>query len=111
MSRFSGLAAVDQYKAKLTFDRAKALQVLRDGVKQVADMYPAGALDWLQQHKSDLYAQCMGSMDKIEQAFGKEAPAMVAASVDLYVRLHKQAFELFKEHTKPLVTLKEEQHA
>lgn len=111
MSRFSGLAAVDQYKAKQTFDRAKALQVLRDGVKQVADMYLVGSLDWLRQNKPDLHAQCMGSMAKIEQAFSKEAPAMVAAAVDLYVRLHKQAFELFREHTKPLVTPKEEQHA
>lgn len=107
MSRFSNLPAVGQYQAKLTFDRAKALQVLRDGVKQVADLYPRGALEWLQQHKPELYAQCMGSMAKIEQAFGKEAPAMVAAAVDLYVRLHKQAFDLFKDHTKPLVTLKE----
>jgi len=102
MSRFSrNIPAVRQFKASTvsdpsSFDREKAMQLLRDGMSLINSFYPAGALEWLRENRPDVMRHLKDDRRAINQAIQDEDYAAVVAVVETSIKHHRQAFAIYE---------------
>lgn len=78
------------------FDRDKALQLLRDGVSLINSFYPTGAMEWLREHRTDVITILNADYARIEQSILAEDRTKVAVSVELLIKHHRRAFEIYE---------------
>lgn len=110
--RFSGkIPSVGQFQTKVPFDRVRAMQALRTGVAEVAAAHFPGSMEWLQEHHPEVLQKCRESFRAIIPGFAKEDLPAIIAAVQVYVKRHREAFDLFVQHNPrgPRVILKGEQ--
>lgn len=100
MGRYSkNIPAVRQFQAASApqpFDRDKAFQILRDGVSMINSFYPVGAMDWLRTNRPDVVKQLKADYRNIDQAIHNEDRTAVSVSVELCIKHHRKAFEIFE---------------
>ena len=100
MGRFSKtIPAVRQFQTEavpVPFDRDKAFQLLRDGISLINSFYPAGAMEWLREHRPDVVKQLKVDFKNIEQCILDEERTKVAICVELCINHHRRAFEIFE---------------
>ena len=99
MSRFSkNIPAVRQFQtmvAPAPFDRDRAIQVLRDGISLINSFYPAGAMEWLRDNRPDVIRQLKADFLAINSAIHEEDRLKVTVAVELCIKHHRRAFEIF----------------
>jgi hypothetical protein len=80
----------------ILFDRDKAVQILRDGISLINSFYPAGAMEWLRENRPDVIKQLKSDLLAIEQAISNEDHSKVSVTIELGIKHHRRAFELFE---------------
>jgi len=99
MSRFSkNIPAVRQFQAVAAhppFDLDRAVQVLRDGVSLINSFYPDGAMEWLRDKRPDVVRQLKADFLAINSAIHEEDRLKVVVAVELCIKHHRKAFEIF----------------
>ena len=80
----------------IPFDRDKAVQILRDGISLINSFYPDGALEWLRENRPDITRQLKADFKAIEQAIMDEDRKKVSGAVEVCIKHHRRAFEIFE---------------
>jgi len=95
LANIPGLAAHAAAKPVVTFDRERAEQLVCDTVSLLSSIYPAGALEWLQQNRPDVDRYLKESEQELDQSIKAEDPIGFAKALELYTKRYQRAFEIF----------------
>lgn len=102
MSLLSAIPGLSRHETRVppampeTFDRDKALRLLRDGMSMINSFYPPGAMEWLREKRPDVVKQLKADVADIEKAIMGEEISKVALSVETCIKHHRKAFEIFE---------------
>lgn len=102
MSRFKNITGLQKFKdqpaapAPPAFDVDKAHQLLRDGLSLVNSFYPAGAMEWLRDTRPDIPKQLKADWKAICAAIDAGDIVAVSSAVEVCIRHHRKAFEIFE---------------
>lgn len=79
------------------FDRPRADRLIRDAYSFVSSMYPAGALEWLGQHRPDVTGylkECEAAVDAAVLTGDQEK---FEKSLEVWSAAHRKAFFIYLE--------------
>ena len=79
------------------FDWIKADQLRSDELSLVASFYPAGALEWLQEHRADIWQYLLESEAEIDKAVLAEDRPRFLKALDIWSKRHQKAFDIYRE--------------
>lgn len=97
LANIPGLAA---HAAKVpepaaTFDRERAERLVGDAVSLLTSLYPAGALEWIEQNRPDVHRYLQDSERDLDKSVEDEDPIGFAKALELYTKRYRRAFEIF----------------
>lgn len=96
MSLLSAIPGLAKYQASpLPFDREKAFRLLDDAVSLLSSYYPAGALEWLEDHKPDVVLQMKEAESDVNKSIVAENQVDFPGALERFIKLHREAFDVY----------------
>lgn len=99
LANIPGLAAhkVAVPEAAVAFDWERAARLVGDAVSLLSSTYPAGAMEWLAVNRPDVHRYIQEAEQALDGSVEREDSAAFAKALELYIKRHQRAFELYNE--------------
>lgn len=95
LANIPGLAAHKTVEPVVAFDRERAERLICDAVSLLSSIYPAGALEWLEKNRPDVYRYLRESEQELDKSVTDEDAMGFAKALERYTKRSQKAFEIF----------------